>query len=181
MNSKLWLSSLSLALGSFSCNRVDEPKTDKTAAKLPPAEVIASSPEPAPTVQRFGNALSLEEPTALKSVFAKPETYQAQTVLVEGYVQRACRKKGCWMEIAVDASENAQRCRVKFKDYGFFVPRDSAGSQAKVQGIVQVNTVSKERVDHLEAEGASFAHKRADGSALEVQLVATGVELKKKS
>jgi hypothetical protein len=32
-------------------------------------------------------------------------------------------------------------------------------------------------VEHLEAEGATFAHKQGDGSAREISLVATGVEL----
>ena len=59
----------------------------------------------------------------------------------------------------------------------FFVPTDSAGSHAKVQGTLAVNTVPAERVAHLESEGGKFPNKNPDGSANELRLVATGVEL----
>ena len=162
-----------------------EKNTSPQAERSPITEEQPSPEErqPAPkTVSRnFGQSIDLRELTPLDAIFSSPAEYDGKTVLLEGFVQRACSKKGCWMEIAIDENPEAQRCRVKFKDYAFFVPRDSAGSQAKVQGVVQVNTVKKERVDHLEAEGARFAHKRADGTALEVQVVATGVNLKKDS
>jgi hypothetical protein len=69
--------------------------------------------------------------------------------------------------------------RVTFKDYGFFVPIDSAGAEARVQGVVAVETVAARYVKHLEEEGARFASKADDGTAREVRLVANGVELKK--
>jgi hypothetical protein len=70
---------------------------------------------------------------------------------------------------------------VTFKDYGFFVPLDSAGSTAKVQGTVEVKTVAATEVEHLESEGAKFAGKQPDGTAREVRMVATGVELRRGS
>ncbi len=173
------LTTLCIFLSAAGCQ---EKKTASQAETSTPAEQVVSDSAAAPKEtqsQNFGQPISLTQLTPLESVFKKPETFEGKTVLLEGYVQRACSKKGCWMEIASDSNPNAQRCRVKFKDYAFFVPRDSAGSNAKIQGVVQVNSVKKERVDHLEAEGARFAAKQADGSALEVQIVATGVSLKK--
>jgi len=79
------------------------------------------------------------------------------------------------MEVATDAS--GPGVRVTFKDYGFFVPTDAAGSRALIQGIIELEEVKKSHVEHLESEGAKFERKREDGSALEVRLVATGVEL----
>ena len=70
-------------------------------------------------------------------------------------------------------------CRVTFKNYGFFVPTDSAGAQARVQGVVEVEKVNPSLVRHLEEEGAVFAHKDPDGSAREVRIVASGVELRR--
>lgn len=102
-----------------------------------------------------------------------------QTVTVSGKVRRACSRKGCWMELADQVEGAAPGCRVTFKDYGFFVPKDSAGASATVEGVVQVKRLPRSRVVHLEAEGAQFAHKNEDGSANEVQLVATGVELRR--
>jgi hypothetical protein len=81
------------------------------------------------------------------------------------------------MELAEKLDPNVPGCRVTFKDYGFFVPLDSAGSSARVQGTIQVQTVTAPEVEHLEGEGAKFAAKQPDGTAREVRMVATGVEL----
>ena len=70
-------------------------------------------------------------------------------------------------------------CRVTFKDYGFFVPLDAQGSHVRVEGVVALKTVPKEDVGHLEGEGATFNNKSQDGSAVEVSIVANGVELKR--
>ena len=78
--------------------------------------------------------------------------------------------KGCWMQLEPGV-------RVTFKDYGFFVPLDSAGSTARVEGTVQVRVVPGPEVQHLESEGAKFASKEPDGTAREIRMVATGVEL----
>jgi hypothetical protein len=81
------------------------------------------------------------------------------------------------MELADELGSDAPGCRVTFKDYGFFVPLDSAGSNARVQGTVEVRVVPAGEVAHLASEGAKFANTQADGSAREVRMVATGVEL----
>ena len=81
------------------------------------------------------------------------------------------------MELAESPREGTPGCRVTFKNYGFFVPTDSAGSQARVQGQVEVDTLPAAAVRHYEEEGAVFAGKQPDGTAKEVRLVATGVEL----
>jgi hypothetical protein len=83
------------------------------------------------------------------------------------------------MELATDATDTSPSCRVKFKDYGFFVPMDSAGATITLEGEVRVRTVKPARVRHLEKEGAVFTAKNADGSANETQIVATGVELRR--
>jgi len=81
------------------------------------------------------------------------------------------------MELATDSTPSAAACRVTFKDYGFFVPTDSAGAEAQVEGQVAVKRVRAAHVKHYEGEGATFPSKREDGSADEVRIVATGVEL----
>ncbi len=81
------------------------------------------------------------------------------------------------MELAESVETNTPGCRVTFKDYGFFVPTNSGGAHAKVEGVVEVEKVAASHVKHLEEEGATFAKKAPDGTAEEVRLVATGVEL----
>jgi hypothetical protein len=136
--------------------------------------------KPAPTTtpdgkKLYGQALAPAAPITVAALLARPET--GAPVTVEGSVRKACTRKGCWMELAESAREGTPGCRVTFKNYGFFVPVDSAGSHARVQGQVQVDTLAAEAVRHYEEEGAVFAGKQPDGTAKEVRLVATGVEL----
>jgi hypothetical protein len=144
-----------------------------------PNVAAPSAPPAQPSSSRkvLGTAIAAGDVTALSQVLAKPDDFVSRTVTVEAKVRRNCTRRGCWMELAQSLDPALPGCRVTFKDYGFFVPLDSAGSSAKVQGIVEVSRVAPELVDHLESEGARFAAKGPDGSAREVRLVASGVEL----
>lgn len=112
----------------------------------------------------------------LSQLLASPEEYHKKQVIVSGHVQRACSRRGCWMEISPTPNE-ASGCRVTFKDYAFLVPTNSQGSTAKLAGEVQVTKIERAAVEHYESEGGTFKDKRADGTAREVRIVATGVEL----
>ncbi len=121
----------------------------------------------------YGAAFAPGPEVPLGSLLANPAAYADQNVITQGKVHRACTRKGCWMEIG----EGPSACRITFKDYGFFVPTDSAGAQARVQGRLDTRVVPKADVDHLEGEGARFEHKQPDGTATEVRLIASAVQL----
>src|SRR5690606_3307633 len=104
----------------------------------------------------FGAPLAPAEVLPLSRVLGSPDSYANQTVTVEGVVRRNCTRKGCWMELAETEDKSLQGCRVTFKDYGFFVPLDSAGARARVQGSVVTKAVPTREVLHLEEEGATF-------------------------
>jgi hypothetical protein len=140
-----------------------------------PAAPAAKTAE-APAVMLRGEKLKGSPAVELAKVLETPSDYEGKTVTVEAKVRKACEKKGCWMELA--AADKGVGVRVTFKDYGFFVPLDSAGSTAKVEGTVKVALLDEAKAKHLEAEGATVP-KGKDGKYREVQLVATGVELKK--
>jgi hypothetical protein len=131
------------------------------------------APAQAPATKLYGGAFEAVPEVPLSTILANPNDYADKTVITEGKVQRACSRKGCWMEIG--AGEGA--CRVTFKDYGFFVPTNSAGSHARLQGRVETSRVERAAVEHLESEGARFQTKTADGTATEVRLVASAVQL----
>ena len=130
-------------------------------------------------VEKFGAALSAARAVPLAEVLKKPDAFASKTVVVDGKVRAACMRKGCWMELAPTTAHGAQGCRVTFKDYGFFVPTSSAGADARVEGIVSTRVVPASEVAHLESEGATFAVKEKDGTARELSIVATGVELRR--
>jgi hypothetical protein len=129
------------------------------------------------THRTFGAPILAARVLALSDVLAAPDGLADQAITVEGEVRTACTRRGCWLELATGAGPKLPACRVTFKDYGFFVPTNSAGAHAKVQGVLAVNTLPPERVRHLESEGGQFPDKHPDGSASELRLVATGVEL----
>lgn len=129
------------------------------------------------SAKTYGKPLSARPQAELAEVLAAPSRFEGKTVLVEGVVRRACSRKGCWMEVATDAADSAPGCRVTFEDYAFFVPTDSAGSHARLEATVKLTRVKASHVEHLESEGGTFREKNADGSANEVQLLATGVVL----
>ncbi len=113
----------------------------------------------------------------LATVLSSPAEYMKTPVVVEGVVTTACERKGCWMQLqpAADADQNV---RITFKDYAFFVPLDSKGMKARVEGVTTVKKLSKAEADHLVEEGAKLK-RNEDGGAIEVSFVANGVELTK--
>ncbi|MFP2959523.1 DUF4920 domain-containing protein [Myxococcus sp. 1LA] len=165
---------------------------DKTSAKAdkaaeadchhPPAPQAAAKSEASPASNGWkltrGEPLKGAKAVKLEDVLAKPQAHDGKTVLLEGQVRKACERKGCWMELAATGQEKGPGVRVTFKDYGFFVPLDSAGAQARVEGVLKVAELTDSRAQHYESEGA-IVPRGADGKPREVQLVATGVELRR--
>jgi hypothetical protein len=155
------------------CNKAAEPSEPEPKQAAAP---VAAQPAQ-PGSKSFGAPLGGSTKASLTDVLKSPAKFADKTVTVEGNVRQACTKKGCWMELSEGSAPDAAACRVTFKDYGFFVPTDSAGSKARVEAKVETKVVKPAMVQHLEEEGAKFAEKAPDGSATEVRLVATGVEL----
>jgi hypothetical protein len=166
----LLIQALLVASIAFAC----KPLNRRTAAETKDAPAL-----PTREIQAFGAKLGNSPEVPLAQVLQSPSDYSGKTVRVEGHVRRACSAKGCWMELAPNAEPSAPGCRVTFKDYGFFVPTDSAGSSARVEAEVNLKRVLAAHVRHYEGEGATFASKHEDGSADEVRLIATGVELRR--
>jgi hypothetical protein len=127
--------------------------------------------------QSYGAPLGSAPAQELAAVLREPATFAGKPLKLEGHVRRACSKMGCWMELSTAAEPNAPACRVIFQGHRFFVPKDSAGARARVEGSLELRRVEPDQVSHMEAEGGEFTQKAADGSAQEVRFIATGVEL----
>ena len=97
--------------------------------------------------------------------------------IVAGTIQECCQKKGCWMKVDMGDGE---AMRVTFKDYGFFVPLDAAGSTMTMKGVAMYDTLSVDYLKHL-AEDANASQEEIDAiTEPELALVfeATGVHIK---
>ena len=142
-------------------------------APTPPSASSEPAAAAAPAPEHFGAAFTAAPEVPLADLLQSPKQFASKDIITKGEVKRACSRKGCWMEIA--SADSA--CRVTFQDYGFFVPKDSAGARVRLQGRVDTRVVSASRVRHLEREGATFPSKNADGTANEVRLIASAVDL----
>ena len=118
----------------------------------------------------LGNAPLIDLTEAVESV----DRYADRLLSLEGEVKRVCEVKGCWMELVRPGADRG--IRVTFKDYAFFVPTDSTGQRARLEGRLETNVFSKADADHLIAEGVSLT-RNPDGTATEISFVAQGVEL----
>ncbi len=74
---------------------------------------------------------------------------------VEAKITGCCQKKGCWMLVDL---QNGKTMRVTFKDYGFFVPLESAGKTVIMEGTAYYKTTSVELLRHY-AEDAGKSEK----------------------
>jgi len=66
-------------------------------------------------------------------------------VKITGKISDVCQRKGCWMDVDLG---NNQTMKVRFKDYGFFVPKDAAGKTFIMEGEAFHDTVSVAQLRH---------------------------------
>ena len=95
---------------------------------------------------------------------------------VKGNITAACQAKGCWMNMDVDGNE----ILVKFKDYGFFVPKNSANHEAIISGWAYSDTISVSEQIEIAKDANATKEEIAQikSSKVELQFMANGVVIK---
>lgn len=74
-------------------------------------------------------------------------------------INEVCQAKGCWMKLDLGSDQEAM---VKFKDYGFFVPLNTADKEVVVRGKAYVTKIPvKEQQHYAEDAGKSAAEIQA--------------------
>ena len=102
-------------------------------------------------VGNFGATISADGAIAAADVVKTLGKSDSARVKVKGTINACCQNKGCWMTMPLS---DKQEMRVKFKDYGFFVPMNSSGKTAVVDGWVYREVVSVDELRHYaEDEG----------------------------
>lgn len=75
---------------------------------------------------------------------------------ITGTVESVCQVKGCWANIVSVTNPDMESMFVKFKDYGFFLPKDISGKEITLQGVGYREVTSVEELRHYaEDEGLS--------------------------
>lgn len=97
-------------------------------------------------------------------------------IKVKGTINACCQKKGCWMDMELADGENMT---VRFKDYGFFVPMNSAGRAAIIEGVARLDTQSVDWLRHKAEDAGKSAEEIAaiTEPEIKVSFLASGVIL----
>ncbi|MFN4123960.1 MAG: DUF4920 domain-containing protein [Flavobacteriales bacterium] len=72
-------------------------------------------------------------------------TKDSLEVKIKAPITSVCQKKGCWMHVDLG---NDKSMMVRFKDYGFFVPKDAEGDEVLMQGKAFKETLTVEMLRH---------------------------------
>ncbi len=75
-----------------------------------------------------------------------------------GTVKEVCQAKGCWMKVDL---EDGNQVMVKFKDYGFFMPKNIAGEEVIINGKAFVSEVPVEELRHYAEDAGKSAEEIA--------------------
>lgn len=121
----------------FSCK--NEAKKEDTTTKVEVEEI---------TYKPFGKKIIADDAIAAASMAKHYETMKAGDTIdskISGKITEVCSKKGCWMTLDL---ENGKEVMVRFKDYGFFMPLNSAGSEVIVNGKAFVNETPVSELRH---------------------------------
>ena len=100
---------------------------------------------------QFGEAVSADRSMTYNELLTKLVENDSMDVKVQGTVSEVCQKKGCWMTIVSEDTD--QEMRVRFKDYGFFVPKDISGRKVVFEGKAFRDITSVEDLKHYAEDG----------------------------
>lgn len=98
--------------------------------------------------QSFGETITDQDVVSDAGLLAMYESMKpGDTTIVKftATVNSVCQKKGCWMRLDLGEKETF----VKFKDYGFFMPKDIAGQEVIVEGMAFVDENSVDDLKHF--------------------------------
>ncbi|MEZ4859305.1 MAG: DUF4920 domain-containing protein [Flavobacteriaceae bacterium] len=131
--------------------------------------------------QVFGEDFNPENVLTKEAMIAKYKNLKVGDTVEVNFtskVNSVCQSKGCWMRLDLGEDESF----VKFKDYGFFMPKDIAGQEVIVSGKAFVEETSVEDLQHF-AKDAGKPQDEIDAiteSKLTLSFLSSGVLLPEK-
>jgi hypothetical protein len=178
MRAVLFFACSLLSLGLSACRAegtapTSEPNNDRAPATAAPSSVPqgarggvqqASAQGIAPLdKKKFGEPITEATTTPLMSIIKAPAQFTSKAVRTEGMVTAVCQAMGCWMQIA----DTSGKAHIKMAGHSFFVPKESSGHRAIVQGKV---------LSGGQPNSCAAGDGCGNQEATQVQIEATGVE-----
>jgi hypothetical protein len=96
----------------------------------------------------FGDEISSDDALSATQMTEVYENLKAGDTIytkVVAKVEEVCQSKGCWMRLNLDDDKEIM---VKFKDYGFFMPKNIAGMDVIINGKAFVNEMPVDELRH---------------------------------
>lgn len=118
-------------------------KSDTEKQEISAEEVIREI-----SYTNFGNNISESEALSqeeMRVLFGTLKPGDTVPVKFKSTVTEVCQSKGCWMKMDLDNEE----AMVKFKDYGFFMPKDLSGKEVVVNGLAYISEMSVDEQRHF--------------------------------
>jgi len=97
---------------------------------------------------KFGDSISVDGALSTDKMmkkFADLKEGDTLEVKFKSEINEVCQKKGCWMSVDLD---NEKEVFVKFKDYGFFVPKNAKDKEVVVNGKAFISVESVNELKH---------------------------------
>lgn len=100
---------------------------------------------PTSNLEYYGDTIQEEGAITTAALIDLMKDKDSAEVKITTTIREVCQKKGCWMDVELTANE---LMTVRFKDYGFFVPKDAAGKTVIMDGIVRKEIETVEWLRH---------------------------------
>nr|WP_299343615.1 DUF4920 domain-containing protein [Allomuricauda sp.] len=116
------------------------------AIVLPMFFVMLGNAQKQESMSFYGEEFKMNKEYAMASeVYGKIASNDTIKTQLTGVIKEVCQAKGCWMKVKLDSNDEVF---VKFKDYGFFVPTNSADKNVVLNGVAFLEEVSIEEQRH---------------------------------
>lgn len=142
---------------------------------------------PAPGANYGAGVAADANPMAYADFVQLVATHDTVRTAVAGTVVEVCQKKGCWMTLqptganadANAVTDAAEPYMVRFKDYGFFMPKTLSGHEVVVEGVARVAVTPVDELRHYAEDAGQSAEEVAAIAEPreEVSFEATGVRV----
>lgn len=152
-----------------------------TQGSMRPMEGTPAPPLAPGEVRPFGDAQALEgEAISVRTLLDTCLETDALCT-VEGQVGAACRSSGCWFTLTGDGV--SELILVEMEDEAFTIPKNAAGTQARMRGRLTRTTFAPSEAHYYATEAARALGKetpaRADGEQAGYLLTIVAAELTK--
>lgn len=125
------------------------------AAFLTIAAFAQNNPKPAAKGVTYGDGTTNTETKAVNDMEVLVQEKGTFNGKITAKVVEVCQEKGCWMKVD---KGNGETLMVRFKDYGFFMPKNIVGQTVVLEGEAKQKEVSvKQQKHYAEDAGKSKA------------------------